>query len=189
MSYNDIAERKALVALENDQTKEALTLLMQAYGDDIYDFCLSMLQNTADAQDTLQLVFVQAYKGLTNFKKEATFRTWLYSIARNRSLDLAKGNRRLHDRIEFVSEAPENIADEYIDTNGTQDYLSKRILMKCVNKLKTPAREAIIFRFQTELSYEEAALVSNVKAGTLQARVARALPILRRCVEENGLVL
>ena len=45
------------------------------------------------------------------------------------------------------------------------------------------ARDAIVLRYHQDLSYDEAAVIAGDHAGTLQQRVARALPALRRCVD------
>jgi RNA polymerase sigma factor (sigma-70 family) len=60
-----------------------------------------------------------------------------------------------------------------------------RILAACLAKLAPAARDAVVLRYQQELSYDEAAELAGELPGTLQRRVARALPILRRCVEAN----
>jgi RNA polymerase sigma-70 factor (ECF subfamily) len=44
----------------------------------------------------------------------------------------------------------------------------------------------VLLRFQTGMSYPEMSDVLGVRSETLQARVARALPVLRRCLEGNG---
>ena len=107
MAYNEIAEHKTQLALNKNDYETAISLLMQTYGDDIFRFCQSMLNNSADAQDVLQTVFIQAFEGFSGFKGNSNFRTWLYSIARHRCLDHLKKNRRLKQRVEFVDEVPE----------------------------------------------------------------------------------
>ena len=184
MAYNEIAEHKAQLALIENDNETAVTVLMQTYGNDIYRFCRSMLNNSADAQDVLQTVFIQAFNGFSKFRGNSNFRTWLYSIARNRCLDHIKKNRRLNQRVRFVDELPEQVVQE-----DAYDPFMSKIIRQCLAKLSAKVRTAILLRFQSGHSYEEAAIVVQEKAGTLQARVARALPTLRRCIEDNGIVL
>jgi len=193
MPYNEIAEHKATLALKQNDFETAVTVLMNTYGTDIFRFCHSMLNNTSDAQDVLQTVFLQAFKALDKFAGDSTFRTWLYAIARNRCLDHLKKNKRLHARVEFTDDVPEPDPDEVSaksrsNTASFDPFLSK-VLLDCMEKLSGPVRSAILMRFQSEHSYEEAANVLQEKAGTLQARVARALPTLRKCIEDNGVTL
>lgn len=189
MSYNQLAERKALNAIDNNQNQDALSILMNTYGDEIYGFCNTMLNNTADAEDALQTSFVQAFRSFSSFNGESTLRTWLYSIARNRCLDQLKAQQRLSRRIEFVDEIAEQATDDSQELDLAADHLGSSILKRCLSKLSNSVREATLMRYQLGLSYQEAASITGDKAGTLQARVARALPTLRRCVEESGLTL
>jgi DNA-directed RNA polymerase specialized sigma24 family protein len=57
------------------------------------------------------------------------------------------------------------------------------MLAGCLDKLAPAAREAIALRFVQELAYDEAAVITGELAGTLQQRVGRALPVLRRCMD------
>ena len=189
MAYNEIAERKTRLALENKDNEKAISILMQTYGDEIFRFCKSMLNNSTDAQDVLQTVFIQAFDGFSKFKGNSNFRTWLYSIARHRCLDHIKKSKRLKQRVEFVDEVPEQSTQKMAEPTEGHDPFMSEILRRCLNKLSNSVRTALLLRFQSGHSYKEAAAVVNEKAGTLQARVARALPTLRRCVEEHGIVL
>jgi RNA polymerase sigma factor (sigma-70 family) len=60
-----------------------------------------------------------------------------------------------------------------------------RILAACLAKLAPAARDAVVLRYQQELSYDEAAAIAGDLPGTVRRRVARALPVLRRCVEAH----
>jgi len=189
MPLNDIAERKAQQALKNRAVEEVVSILMKAYGDEIFRFCQSMLNNASDAQDVLQIVFVQAFQGLNKFESKSSFRTWLYVIARNRCLDEIKKAKRFEARVEFTEQIPEpmSVCDRVDDSNS--DPFVREVLRRCMEKLSDAVKAAILLRFQSEHSYEEAATILQEKAGTLQARVARAMPALRKCVEENGVKL
>jgi DNA-directed RNA polymerase specialized sigma24 family protein len=56
-------------------------------------------------------------------------------------------------------------------------------LEACLMSLSPAARDAILLHYQQDLSFEEAAEIAGEKPGTLQMRVARALPALRACLE------
>ena len=186
MPLNEIAERKAQQALTTRGHKEVVSILMKAYGDELYCFCQSMLNNPSDAQDVLQITFVQAFNGLDKFESKASFRTWLYVIARNRCLDEIKKAKRFDARMEFTDEVPETDISSIISSDLEDDPFMRKVLLQCMSKLSDSVRTALLLRFQSEYSYEEAAKIVQEKPGTLQARVARALPTLRRCIEESG---
>ncbi len=186
MPLDDLVEQTAKNALAKGQQHEALTCLMRAYGDEIFRFCVSQLASRSDAQDVLQTVFVQAYQGLEKFEGKSAFRTWLFAIARHRCLDHIKIARRRQARVEFVDEVPEPPPD--IDATPTDPQLT-RALRRCLDALPESVRTVVLLRFQAGFSYAELAQQSKEKAGTLQARVVRALPTLRRCLEAGGVTL
>lgn len=75
--------------------------------------------------------------------------------------------------------------------NSVEKRLADRSLIRaleaCLHRLTPRIRETVLLRFQQNLSYPEIMHLSGESAATLQARVARAMPVLRRCLEEQGL--
>lgn len=186
MAYNEQAEQKALLAINNAAYETALKILMDAYGTDILRFCDSLVKNESDAQDMLQNVFIQAHKNFASFKGESQIRTWLYTIARNRCLDLIKSKKRLNAHMDFVYDVPDSANEEAC---SRPDPFASKVIRDCLEKLSSNVRQAMLLRFQSDYSYEEAAKILQEKPGTIQARVSRALPTLKRCVEDNGVTL
>jgi RNA polymerase sigma-70 factor (ECF subfamily) len=170
-------------ALSRGDRKRALTLLMDRYGDDVYRFAYEMTRDATLADEVRQQVFVEAYRDLDTFGHRSSFRTWLFGIGRHRCLDATKIRKRWVRR--FKNEAPEPT----LDSRDVQRDLDRpriaQILETCLEKLAPAAREAVLLRYQQEMSYDEAATVTGERAGTLQQRVARALPVLKRCVEQK----
>ena len=179
-------ERAALAALDRGSPDEALAILMRAYGTGVYRYCRQMVTDDDLAQEVHQMTFVQAHEGLARFARRSSLRTWLFGIARHRCLDILKMHRRRHKRFGPIEEAP----DLPEPASSAEDRLSERsvarVLESCLRGLAPRVRAAVLLRYQQGLSYPEIARLSNEKAPTLQVRVARALPLLRRCLEEKG---
>src|SRR4051794_34468396 len=180
-------EREALAALDQALFDEALAILMRAYGTAVYRYCRQMMEEDL-AQEAHQMTFVQAHEGLPRFSRRSALRTWLLGIARHRCLDLLKMSRRRRLRFSPI----EDLGDRPAPGGGAEDRLAERSLARalasCLQGLAPRARDAVLLRFQQGLSYPEIARQSGEKAPALQVRVSRALPLLRRCLEEKGLV-
>jgi RNA polymerase sigma factor (sigma-70 family) len=180
-------ERAALAALDRRSHEEALAVLMREYGSSVYRYCRQMVGDEDLAEEVRQMTFVQAYEGLPGFARRSSLRTWLFGIARHRCLDAAKMTHRRRKRFGSLEDAP-----DLPEPGGSiEDRLTERsragALESCLRKLAPRVREAVVLRFQQGLSYPEIARLSGEKAPALQVRVARALPILRRCLEEKGM--
>ncbi|HSF43422.1 MAG TPA: RNA polymerase sigma factor [Thermoanaerobaculia bacterium] len=178
-------EPAVLTALERGRFEEALSLLMRAYGSAVYRYCRQMTGDDDLAQEAHQMTFVQAYEGLPRFAGRSALSTWLFGIARHRCLDLLKVTRRRRQRF------GEEIAETAAPGSTVEERLTERsralALVRCLGRLAPRVRDTLLLRFQQGLSYPDIARLSNEKAPALQIRVARALPLLRRCLEEGGM--
>lgn len=180
------AESSALARLEGADLEGALEVLMTAYGKALYRYCLHQLGDGDLADEVHQTVFVQAFDALPGFRRGSTFRTWLYGIARHRCLDAAKIRRRRERRFHLTDRLPEAPSPAPGPEERLSGHRRKGALAECLARLAPRVRDSVLLRFQQELSYVEMSALAGERAPTLQARVVRALPALRRCLEEKG---
>src|SRR3989442_1310696 len=70
----------------------------------VYDLAYRMLENHADAADLAQKSFVQAFLHHRSFKRESSFRTWLYQICLNQCRNALRDRaRRVHEDVEELA--------------------------------------------------------------------------------------
>lgn len=67
-----------------------INILYNDHSNLVYNVALNYLQNSEDAEEVTQDVFVKAYNALDGFKGESQIKTWLYRITINQSLDFIK---------------------------------------------------------------------------------------------------
>jgi RNA polymerase sigma-70 factor (ECF subfamily) len=181
-----LPEREAMTALEEGDQKRALAVLMDAYGTPLYRYCRQMVSDPDMAEEAHQMTFVQAYEGLDRFEGHSSMRAWLYGIARHRCLDLAKVTRRRVRRFPAPGELPEKAAPEQSAEDAVATQQLTVALEHCLQELRPKIRQALLLRYFEELSYPEMAEICDEQPATLQARVARAMPVLRACLEKLG---
>ena len=169
-------------ALSADDVDRALTLMMNRYGDAVYRFAYAMTHSEHLAEEVRQQVFVEVYRDLTSFKGNSTLSAWVFGITRHRCLDATKKHRRWVNRFKNAAPADEEPGDDALEREVDRSKVAK-ILAICLGKLAPAARDAVVMRYHRDLSYDEASAIAGDNAGTLQQRVARALPALRRCVD------
>jgi RNA polymerase sigma-70 factor (ECF subfamily) len=179
-------EAEAILALDRADHRSALEVLMRGYGTDVYRYCRRMLSEPERAKDVLQNTFVQAYEGLPRFERRSSLRSWLFGIARHRCLDDAKLWRRWRLRVEAVETLPEPPSPERTAVDGIQERQAKAVLERCLHELTARVRDAVLLRYVEGYPYTEMSEICNERPATLQARVVRALPLLRRCLERSG---
>jgi len=176
------ADADVLLLVDRGDTQRALHRLMDRHGAAVYRFCCEGLRDPRLADDVHQQVFLEAFRDLATFGRRSTVRCWLFGIARHRLLDAAKRRRRARARISesdlgAIPDAGPSPCDalEHAQLHAA--------LVACVREFDNELQTALLLRYQQGFTFEEMAAICGEKPGTLQARVARALPVLRTCLE------
>ncbi len=103
---------------------------------------------------------------------------WLYTVCRNRALDV----RRKEGRMDPLPEA--KVARLHSDTPGPGDQAARRQehrrAIVAIGSLPEDQQEAFRLKFQDQLSYREISQVMGVSLGTVSALVTRGLTEVRR---------
>ena len=190
MTYANAAvadpESDAAHALARGDRGRALDVLMPAYGKMIYGYCRRILEDADLADDVLQTTFLQAFEAFDRFDGRSSLRTWLFGIAHHRCLDAMKSRRRRQHRLDSLDVVAQ-VADPSIGIEDSAAADQRRAaLQDCLEQLEAHVRQTVLLRFDLGFSYPEIAAICNEKPPALQARVARALPVLRRCLETKG---
>lgn len=181
------SDEEIFARLDAGDDRAAHALLVVVHRPRVHAYCARMLRSAALADDTCQQVFEQALAGLAAFGRRAQLSSWLFGIARHRCLDALKRSRRHRRR--FVATTP---ATEPTAADGTPDERlhaarMRRVLDECIAGLAPGVRSAIVLHYEDEMSFARMATLLRVKAGTLQARIARALPLLREELVSRGI--
>src|SRR5580704_8078148 len=81
--------------------RAAFAALVRRHQTPLYNFSLRHLRAQSAAEDVVQDAFVRVVQNAAEFKHEARFTTWLYTIARNLCIDqLRKSALRRHSSLE-----------------------------------------------------------------------------------------
>jgi len=160
-----------------------LTLFVAQYGKSVYRFAFARTRDAQIAADVCQQVFLEAYRDLDRYANRSSLQSWLFGIARHRCIDAARTSRRWNVR--FKNDEPvEHAADPTLECELDRNRL-QRILSESLARLTPAAREAVVLRYQDELSYGEVAAIVGDSESTVEQRVRRALPLLRKYFQDR----
>ncbi|HYP17797.1 MAG TPA: sigma-70 family RNA polymerase sigma factor [Opitutus sp.] len=192
----EVALDRMLVDRFKKGHSDAFDEMVTRYWDRIYAMVNQLLRNSQDAEEVTQDAFIRAHRGLSNFRGDSAFSTWLYQIAtnlaRNRywywwrrkrdqsvSIDAPVSSENATTLAEIIPaevETPDDIA-------VTQEFVSR--IGRGMEKLSAKHREILILRNVKNLSYEEIADILNISVGTVKSRIARARESLRSRLGED----
>lgn len=141
----------------------------------VYRFCARRVGVDA-AQDAAQETFITAQRVLKKFRGDSSLRTWLLGIAHNECRRLCR-TRKLDAPCVDLKEASDGAPFE-------QMIVDRQALSEALNKLSPEHREVVLLHEVEGLSYDEAAEILGVPAGTVKSRLHHAFLNLRKSLQE-----
>ncbi|MDP4084989.1 MAG: sigma-70 family RNA polymerase sigma factor [Bacillota bacterium] len=166
-----------------DITEQTLEGLFHDYSTLIYRFLVLMVNSREEAEDLTQEVFIRAYKGLPNFKGESSYKTWLYTIARNIAYDHCRKKKTLHFFKGLAHlEKNEPVPEEILAKKEQTQYLYKALV-----ELKLSYREIIILRKIKGYQINETAEILGWSEAKVKTTLHRALNALKNELLKKGL--
>ena len=176
--------------------RAAFAALVRRHQTPLYNFSLRHLRVQSAAEDVVQDAFVRVVQNAAEFKHEARFTTWLYTIARNLCIDqLRKRALRKHPSLDQGTSSSgeegdgptlgEQTADSRasVERDATGTELKERIA-KAVETLPDEQREVFLLREVANLPFKEIATVTGVSENTVKSRMRYALEKLQQALSE-----
>lgn len=175
--------------------REAFGELVLRYETPVYNFVIRHLRHSESAHDVTQDVFLRVVQKAAEFKHEARFSTWLYTIARNLCVDhLRKLSHRRHPSLDQpLKEGDdsrtllESIADGHprasVERSATSVMVQSRIV-DAVQQLPDDQREVFLLREIANLPFKEIAVITGVGENTVKSRMRYALDRLQDALSE-----
>jgi len=158
---------------------ESFRFLVEKYERPIIRMVRNMAGDTESCEDVAQDVFFAAYRKLSSFDPACSkFSTWLFTIARNKSINASRKKRP-----RSTSELPErthggNPGDEL----AKKDFLAR--LDQALQALPAAQRRAFVLAEFEKLPYVEIALIEGARTGTIKSRINRAKSKLRSVLND-----
>ena len=158
---------------------ESFRLIVERYERPIARMIRNIINNRESCEDIAQDVFFTAYRKLASFDPvRGNFSTWLFTIARNKSINALRKKRPLS-----MSELPQNS-----DRHNPSDELAEREffdeLDAGLEALTSAQKRAFVLAEFEELSYEDIAQIEGVRIGTVKSRINRAKKELAKTLKE-----
>lgn len=151
--------------------ENAATLLINRYYRLILRYCRWHCPNMETAEDLTQETFIRLFRRLDEYKGRGTFKAYLYTIANRLCIDESRKTGF------FPLEYEENLVRKNDPLHQLEDRDEVAYLLKF---LSPEQREAILLRFEEELSFAEIAKVTGCTLRTAQSRVRNGLKIMRK---------
>ena len=192
-------EKSNVVLLENLKDATDFELAQAASNGDIFAFeetynrhhrrvyaiCLRMLQNTAEAEDLTQDVFIQLYRKIGSFRGDSAFTTWLHRLTVNQVLMHFRKRNVKFEKTTEEGETPVQIV------GGTENpdkmpIVDKIALENAIEQLPTGYKNVFLLHDVEGYEHEEVARILGCSVGTSKSQLHKARLKLRKLLGKKA---
>jgi RNA polymerase sigma-70 factor (ECF subfamily) len=151
--------------------------LIRSFDHSFRRLAYRLLGDRHELDDVLQEAYTKAFAALPRFRGDSALQTWLYRIVYNACLDQLKRQRPETTALEPELDAA---AADPADLVATRSALADALAALA------PVERAVVLLVDADgLSYDDAAAIVGVPAGTIASRLSRARASLRRSLRTN----
>src|SRR6266478_5700436 len=195
IAYNDLdrsspvtAEESLFIARLKANEDAAYDELVRTYNASIFHVAYRMLNDSAEASDVVQEIFLKVFRNINGFKGESALKTWIFRIAFSEILNrLRWWKRRYRYATVSLDEGPNGkpARDIAVHTGPTPEEIlqfkeREAAIQLALRKLSGEHRSIIVLRDIEGFSYNEIADVLGISMGTVKSRLARARADLKK---------
>lgn len=165
----------------------AFNLLVERHKREAYFIALRLTGSHEEARDLAQDAFIRCYRSLESFRGDCSFRTWLYRIVVNLSLNYLK-SPRINRRVEW----PEGGMDDLPGVESGEDPTEAlerqqrtQQLRQAIARLPVKQKQTLMLKVYGELKYDDIAEVMRCPVGTAKANFFHAVKRLRSLLGDD----
>src|SRR5271154_6035800 len=171
-------------------SESAFDWLVTHYHSGVYNLVYGILSDSADAADVTQEVFLRAFRGIRDFRRGSSLKTWLYRISVRQALNHRRWCWR-HHRQQISIDAEEEGKNPALDLKDSEaspleqceTHEMQATVRRALAQIPEIFRGAMILRDLEGLSYEEVAEVLEVSVGTVKSRILRGRRLLKEILD------
>ena len=156
----------------------------------VFNMALNYLQNTEDAEEVTQDVFVKISNSLNNFNQKSSHKTWIYRITINQCLDFLK-QKNSQKRFFIFGKKSQN-EQEYLNTSTfehpgilLENQEDAALLFEVINTLTENQKTAFLLSKLDGLSNAEIAEIMQLSISSVESLIFRAKASLQQKLAEK----
>jgi len=180
-----------LIKLYLKGDKQSLDILVKRYFRQIYFFVLKYAGTPQDSEDITQDVFLKVWRHLKRFDQKKSFRAWIFTIAKNTSLDFLKKKKEIpfskfedSDGINFIMETLADNSISPAESAEKKDIL--RELNYIIGKFSLKCQKVFSLRYDKQFTFKEIADEVGEPLSTIKSRHRRALESIKKTIKEDA---
>lgn len=183
-------EEKKLAEEATDGNDAAFEQLMKIYLKPVYNFLFQIIKDPSIVDDLTQETFIKAWKNIGRFDTEKSFKTWVFTIAKNTAYDYLRKKKSIPFSFFKKKGSGRDLEDISADNLLPNEILERNDLAKELGKnlQKIPINQRVVLflHYKEDLSLLEISEVLKKPYNTVKSLHGRGLSRLKKVFLENN---
>ncbi len=161
-------------------------VLVERYQNMAFTLAYRFTRNREDAEELAQSAFVKAYRSLADYRGDAKFSTWLYTIVN--SLCLSFVRKKKLETLSLANEKVQIVADGIsggFAANTIETKSKVQMVQKAISMLGDDDERVLTLFYQGEQSLDEIGKIMSIDPNTVKVKLHRARVRLKKMMETN----
>ena len=173
-------QEKLLIDKVINGDTDAFRILVNTHHKKVINICLSFVTIPNDAEDVAQEVFIEMFRSIKSFRKEASVSTWLYRMAVNKSLDFIRQSKRLKRGSGKVAAMEKSdieklpVTHKQLASDEIEQKERNAVLYSAIDQLPERQKNALLLSHIKELKQQEVADIMNTSVSSVESLLIRA---------------
>ena len=163
--------------------QEAFAELLSRYKNLVYSVVLRMVNDSEEANDLAQEIFIKVYRNLDKYQPEYKFSTWLIRISTNHVIDYRRKKKQETVSLEELTHEP--VGEQTPEGSYLQKEKQQQ-LVAAINALPELYKIPIVLYHQHGLRYQEIADIIGEPLSKVKNRIFRGRKMLREQLEKRN---
>ena len=152
----------------------AFGLLYDRYANKVFAKCYSFTRDRPLAEDLAHDVFLKAYLKLGEFRFEAKFSTWLYSITYHACVEYKRqGAKAVYHQQAYTAEQHQSALSE-VESEAILLELQLEQLTELLDKINPEEKALLLMKYQDGMSIDELVQLTGLGESAVKMRLKRA---------------
>ncbi|ASA26590.1 RNA polymerase sigma factor [Paenibacillus donghaensis] len=153
--------------------------IIAVYQNQIYKYCLRLLNNREEAEDAVQDIFLKVYEKIRYYQPKVKFISWLYKVSYNHCLNLLR-KKRIQQQVKRIL-GHERVAESAEQT--VEKKIFSEPLAAALDTLTLEERNLLILRIFEEKTFEEIGDILSKNMEAVKKRYGRIRQKLKNNME------
>jgi RNA polymerase sigma-70 factor (ECF subfamily) len=182
-NLNNTAITDHLVSRCKKGDVHAFRELYNAYSAAMYNICLRMTGNQADAEDTLQEAFMQVFRNIERLENAGSVTAWIKRIVVNHCLSHLRKKKVYFEEVDNM-----DIEDEKAAVDEDNFTWTVAAIKEAIQVLPHGYRTVLNLYIFEEYSHKEIAAMLDISESTVKTQYMRAKDKVRQIIKQKKVI-